>query len=143
MQQIDKINYDTAYVESHLYEAGKSIIRLSVKGIYPSQFACALGTMYTADEHPTLHESMPQNEQHNIKHMELVEGWVRQIDSEVIRRTIHLRMLVSPLNDRHRYSWRKIGAMLKCSHTQAKSNFEVGLSKLAGMLNAGILKAPR
>ncbi len=135
--------YDSDYVEAHLYEAGKSIIRLSVKGIYPSQFASVLGQMYTADEHPTAHERMPQNEPDNIKHMELVERWVRTIDNVMIRRTIYLRMLVSPLNERHRYSWRKIGVMLKCSHTQAKTNFELGLSKLSGMLNSGVIPSAR
>jgi hypothetical protein len=65
-------------------------------------------------------------------------GWITFIpkDRYVLRRVVGARSLVSPLTERHLYSWRRLGEVLGADHKAVQRWHGQGIDILVGAVNA-------
>lgn len=123
------------YIEANLYEAGKAFMRLSAHGTKPHLRASPLFEflVHTVHEAYNYNHPTPPRQYNTTKqtsHMEAWEEFALMIPEGHIRRVVLMRMLVWPENDKHVWSWRKIGKRLKINDKTAKSYWEEGVRKI-------------
>jgi hypothetical protein len=65
-------------------------------------------------------------------------GWITLIPSErlVIRRIVGARSLVSPITERHLYSWRRLGQAVGADHKAVQRWHGQGIDMLVAALEA-------
>jgi hypothetical protein len=123
-------------VVARLEDAGRVLLTLPVRGHsthlrtgHPEVVHGAIEAYgwHTATPRPAL----PSAER--ISKMDEALSWISLIPVTrvALRRVIGRRMLVHPLNDRHLYSWRKIGRELGISHHTAESWHGDGVGMIA------------
>jgi hypothetical protein len=73
-----------------------------------------------------------------ISRMDEALGWITFIpkDRTVLRRIVGARSLVSPLTERHLYSWRRLGEVLGADHKAVQRWHGQGIDILVGAVNA-------
>lgn len=112
---------DATYIVCRMEEAGATLLALPRGGYSPGlrvsrwdvlqQAADAYG-WHTAKARPAVPSSAC------ITRMDEAFEWLTLIPQEryVLRRILGARSLVSPITERHLYSWRKLGALLGADH---------------------------
>jgi hypothetical protein len=65
-------------------------------------------------------------------------GWITMIpkDRYVLRRIVGARSLVSPVTERHLYSWRRLGEVLGADHKAVQRWHGQGIDMLVGAVTA-------
>jgi hypothetical protein len=65
-------------------------------------------------------------------------GWITLIPAEryVLRRIVGARSLVSPVTERHLYSWRRLGEVLGADHKAVQRWHAQGIDMLVGAVSA-------
>jgi hypothetical protein len=79
----------------------------------------------------------------SIDLMDEALGWIALIPSNryMLRRIIGARALVSPVTERHLYSWRRLGSLLGADHKAVKRWHEQGIDIIVRALNQRGAKA--
>jgi hypothetical protein len=137
-----EVEFTAELVIGRLEEAGKTLLSLPGSRCYPANYRIAWPAVvlaaveaygYTAEDLPP-----PAPAARAISDMDEAWRWITLIPLErgrpgsgerwsrhggaILRRVVLMRALVNPRNDRHMWSWRKIGLALGCSH-QAVSDW--------------------
>jgi hypothetical protein len=73
-----------------------------------------------------------------ITRMDEALGWIALIPREryVLRRIVGARSLVSPVTERHLFSWRRLGAVVGADHKAVQRWHVQGIAILVGALTA-------
>lgn len=73
-----------------------------------------------------------------ISRMDQAFGWISLIPDGryILRRIVGARALVSPVTDRHLYSWRRLGTVLGADHKAVQRCHEVGVDIIVAALVA-------
>lgn len=109
------------FVIAALEEAGATLLALPASG-YTTGMRCGWPDVVRSfwetygQEAPPMRAPVPSATR--IAAMEAALAWLRFIpaDRHVLRRIVGLRMLVHPLTERHRHSWRQIARQVGASH---------------------------
>ncbi len=74
-----------------------------------------------------------------IDAMDVVWGWLGLIppDRYVLRRIVGARALVNPANDRHLFSWRRLGGLLGADHKAVQRWHAEGIARIVAGLALG------
>jgi hypothetical protein len=135
--------YDAQLVLARLEEAGRTLLALPSTG-YSTGMRLNVATLVrhmieAEGGEPVLsrvHPPVPSAA--GITRMDEALGWISLIprDRSVLRRIVGARALVSPLTDRHLYSWRRLGTMLGADHKAIQRWHAQGLDTIVSALNA-------
>jgi hypothetical protein len=73
-----------------------------------------------------------------ITRMDEALGWITMIpkDRYVLRRIVGARSLVTPVTERHLYSWRRLGEVLGADHKAVQRWHAQGIDMLVGAVTA-------
>ena len=123
MQRDPMTNIDSAFVIARLEEAGSTLLALPHTG--PS-------TKLRMSRHDVVHSAIeaygwqsvdqrlrpPVPSSAMVTRMDEAMGWITLIplDRYVLRRIVGARSLVGPINGRHLFPWRRLGAVLGADH---------------------------
>ena len=112
----------TAYVQARLEEAGHTLLCLPNTGPSTRLRSSALEIVRAACElelaPPGKRLRPPVPSAAKIAAMDEAWGWLSMIpnDRYVLRRIVGARSLISPLNERYLFTWRRLGALLGADH---------------------------
>jgi hypothetical protein len=133
--------YDTDYVIARLEEAGAAMLALPQRGYSTRLRMTQLDVVADVAEaygwSPVrLRPAVP--DAGKISRMDEAMGWLSYIpeDRHVIRRVVAARSLVDPINGRHLYSWRKLGAVLRSDHKAVQRWHKLGVAEIVRVLAA-------
>jgi len=70
--------------------------------------------------------------------------WVGMIpaNKRLLRRVVLMRALVHPITERHRWSWRRIGRALGCSHEAVRGWHAQGIDIIVAALRGQNIQSP-
>ena len=112
---------DAEYVVYRLEEAGKTLLALPSAGFSPRLRTSAWDVLRSSLEgygwsEARIRPAVPAARQ--ITRMDEALSWIALIprDRYVLRRIVGARALVSPVTERHLYTWRRLGALLGADH---------------------------
>ena len=112
---------DFEYVVARLEEAGAALLALPSSGWTTKLRASSLEIVRTTMENygwsdKQVRPAIPSAAQ--ITRMDEALGWISLIplDRYVLRRIVGARSLVSPVTERHLFTWRRLGALLGADH---------------------------
>ena len=111
---------DAATVIYRLEEAGATLLALPGTGystrLRVSQIDIVQSALEAYPDAGRLRPAVPSASR--ITRMDEALGWISLIprDRYVLRRIVGARSLVSPLTERHLYSWRRLGGVLGADH---------------------------
>jgi hypothetical protein len=132
---------DADYVIYRLEEAGATLLALPGTGWSPRLRTSQLEIVRTALEAygwepPRARPPMPTAQ--HITRMDEALAWIPLIprDRYVLRRIVGARALVSPLTERHLFSWRRLGVLLGADHKAVQRWHGEGVRIIVGALNA-------
>jgi hypothetical protein len=132
---------DADYVVYRLEEAGATLLALPGTGWSPRLRTSQLDIVRTALEAygwepPRARPPAPSAGR--ITRMDEALGWVTLIprDRYVLRRIVGARALVSPLTERHLFSWRRLGVLLGADHKAIQRWHGEGIRIIVAALNA-------
>jgi hypothetical protein len=112
---------DAAYVIYRLEEAGATLLALPRSGFSTALRTSRLDVVQRAAEGYVGSASRvrpPVPSASRITRMDEALSWIPLIPKErtVLRRIVGARSLVSPVTERHLYSWRRVGEMVGADH---------------------------
>jgi hypothetical protein len=132
---------DPEYVVYRLEEAGATLLALPGTGWSPRLRTSQLEIVRTALEAygwepPRARPPVPSSGR--ITRMDEALAWVTLIprDRYVLRRIVGARALVSPLTERHLFSWRRLGVLLGADHKAIQRWHGEGIRIIVAALNA-------
>jgi hypothetical protein len=132
---------DAGLVVYRLEEAGATLLALPGTGYSPRLRLSHLDVVQSALEaygwdKGRLRPAVPSAAR--ITRMDEALGWIALIprDRYVIRRIVGARSLVSPLTERHLYSWRRLGEVLGADHKAVQRWHAQGIDMLVGAVSA-------
>lgn len=127
--------YDAEVVEYRLEEAGRTLLALPSQGCLPAGFrsnwpkeVAASAEAYGYGEDQRIRPAPP--EARYVTRMDEAFRWLSLLPPDRVnhRRIILLRAMVNPVNERHIWSWRKIGKAYGWSHMAVQRWHAEGLS---------------
>ena len=133
---------DSSYVTYRLEEAGATLLalpgtgystRLKVSHLEVVQEACeAFGGNGGGQIRP------PVPSASRITRMDEALGWITLIPREryVLRRIVGARCLVSPVTERHLFSWRRLGGVMGADHKAVQRWHAQGIDMLVAAVGA-------
>ena len=136
---------DSAYITYRLEEAGATLLalpgtgystRLKVSHLNMVQEACeALGAGAGSSSGP-IRPPIPSASR--ITRMDEALGWIALIPREryVLRRIVGARCLVSPVTERHLFSWRRLGGVMGADHKAVQRWHAQGIDMLVAAVGA-------
>ena len=128
--------WTAALLEAELRRAMRALQALRVPGLWPAQYKSGMPDVLRdvedlryADAGEGLRFRPGARE---IARMDLVLSWVLLIPASrpEVRRAVALRSLNHPLSERPVLSWRRIGELLGCHHSQAERWFDKGIAHM-------------
>lgn len=134
--------YDDALVMARLEDAGRTLMALQVPGCRPAGYRSGMPeivrelTEAYGWDGAELRTGPPSSSA--IGRMDQALSWVGLLPADrlAMRRIVLMRMLVNPVSDRHVFSWRRMAAVLRCSHEAVRGWHEVAIGMIVGRLNA-------
>ena len=137
---------DHDFVVYRLEEAGATLLALPNTGhstkLRVSQLAVASGSEEQAvTMTPRLRLPVPSASR--ITRMDEAYGWLQLIPGErhVMRRLVGARSLVSPVTERHLFSWRRLGGLVGADHKAVQRWHGQGVDMIVAALLALKLRA--
>jgi hypothetical protein len=132
---------DAAFVTYRLEEAGATLLALPGTGYSTQMRVSRLEVVASAAEafgHHPGRVRAPIPSASRITRMDEALGWITLIPQEryVIRRIVGARCLVSPMTERHLYSWRRLGAVLGADHKAVQRWHGQGIDMLVAAIAA-------
>lgn len=112
---------DAAFVVQRLEEAGATLLALPSHGYSTAMRTTKLDIVRVAMEaygHDRARLRPPMPDSPRISRMDEALGWITLIplDSYTLRRIVGARALVSPMTQRHLYSWRRLAEAMGADH---------------------------
>ena len=130
---------EASWVTARMEEAGRTLLALPGTGHSTRLRTSSLEIVRTAmaaygTEVGRVRPSVPSAAQ--ITRMDEAFGWLSLIpqDRYVLRRIVGARCLVSPVTDRHLYSWRRLGSLIGADHKAVQRWHAQGVALLVGAL---------
>ncbi len=128
---------DETWLEAQLYESGRTLMALVVKGVRPmGYFSVQLDTLpdvradYSDPAASTRFTPGPRA----ISEMDAVLDWINEAlygaRLTEVRRAVFYRMLTKPRTGRPLYSWRRLGEQLGCNKDTARGRWNDGVKIL-------------
>jgi hypothetical protein len=138
---------DSAFIIYRLEEAGATLLALPGSGYSTRLRVSHLDVLQTAVEAyggETARIKPPVPPAARITRMDEALGWIVFIpkDRYVLRRIVGARSLVSPVTERHLYSWRQLGGVLGADHKAVQRWHAQGIDMLVGAVTALRLRPP-
>lgn len=132
---------DAAFVVYRLEEAGATLLALPNTGHSTRLRTSQLDVVHTALEaygwdRGRVRPAIPSASR--ISRMDEALGWIAHIpnDRYVLRRIVGARSLVSPVTERHLYSWRRLGSVIGADHKAVQRWHAQGIDMLVGAVTA-------
>jgi hypothetical protein len=132
---------DAAFVTYRLEEAGATLLALPATGYSTRLKVSHLEVVHEAREAygweaGRIRPAVPSAAR--ITRMDEALGWIALIPREryVLRRIVGARSLVSPVTERHLFSWRRLGAVVGADHKAVQRWHAQGIAILVGALAA-------
>jgi hypothetical protein len=132
---------DSAFVTYRLEEAGATLLALPASGHSTRLRVSQLDVVHTALEaygwdKGRLRPPVPSAAR--ITRMDEALAWIPLIprDRYVLRRIVGARCLVSPVTERHIYSWRRLGGLLGADHKAVQRWHAQGIDMVLAALLA-------
>ena len=132
---------DAPFVVYRLEEAGATLLSLPGTGYSPRLRVSHLDVLHTALEaygwdRGRIRPPVPPASR--ISRMDEALAWITLIpaDRYVLRRIVGARSLVSPVTERHLYSWRRLGEVLGADHKAVQRWHAQGIDMLVGAVSA-------
>jgi hypothetical protein len=132
---------DASFVTYRLEEAGATLLALPSTGYSTRLRASKLDFVANAaaafdGKGAVLRAPVPSASR--ITRMDEALGWIVLIPQEryVIRRIVGARSLVSPVTERHLYSWRRLGTAVGADHKAVQRWHAQGIDMLVAALGA-------
>ena len=128
---------DAPYVTRRLEEAGKVLMCLRVSGCRPADYKVAwpaiVQEVFTAMDM----EDVPLPEPHSaqVTAMDEAFAWIALVGDIKMRRLIWLRLLVHPISDRYKWTWRALEKIFGLDHQTLKARHGRGIALIATKLN--------
>lgn len=134
--------YDAELVTYRLEEAGTTLLSLPQSGFTTKLRTSSLEIVRSAVEGYGWTEKQvrpPVPSAAKITRMDEALGWVLLIPVEnyVLRRIVGARSLVSPVTERHLFTWRRLGALLGADHKAIQRWHGQGIAMIVSALNRG------
>ncbi len=133
---------DAAFVTYRLEEAGATLLALPSTGFSTRLRTSKLDVMASAAESFGQQASgrvrPPVPSASRITRMDEALGWITLIPQQryVIRRIVGARSLVSPITERHLYSWRRLGQTVGADHKAVQRWHAQGIDMLVAAIGA-------
>jgi hypothetical protein len=132
---------DSAFVTYRLEEAGATLLALPGTGYSTKMRVSQIDVVANAAEaygrNPGfVRPAVPSASR--ITRMDEALGWIMLIPQEryVIRRIVGARSLVSPVTERHLYSWRRLGEAVGADHKAVQRWHAQGIDMLVSAIGA-------
>jgi hypothetical protein len=132
---------DAPFVVYRLEEAGTTLLSLPGTGYSPRLRLSHLDVVNTALEvygggKGRIRPPVPSAGR--ISRMDEALSWITLIpkDRYVLRRIVGARSLVSPITERHLYSWRRLGEVVGADHKAVQRWHAQGIDMLVGAVSA-------
>jgi hypothetical protein len=133
---------DRDYVIYRLEEAGETLLALPATGYTTRLRTSSLDIVRSAIDGPAddtdrkLRPATPSSDR--ITRMDDALAWIPLIprDRYVLRRIVGARSLVSPVTERHLFSWRRLGALLGADHKAIQRWHAQGIDIILAVLMA-------
>ncbi len=132
---------DGPFVIYRLEEAGTTLLALPGGGYSPRLRMAHLDVVHTAAEMygwegGRIRPATPTAER--ISRMDEALGWITLIPKNryVLRRIVGARSLVSPVTERHLYSWRRLGTVLGADHKAVQRWHAQGIDMIVAAVGA-------
>lgn len=132
---------DSAFLVYRLEEAGATLLALPQSGPSTRLRMTRYDVLQEAVEaygweRGRVRPAMPGSAQ--ITRMDEALGWITLIprDRYVLRRVVGARSLVSPVTERHLFSWRRLGELLGADHKAVQRWHAQGIDMLVGAVAA-------
>ncbi|MGC8468938.1 MAG: DUF6362 family protein [Acetobacteraceae bacterium] len=134
--------YDAELVLYRLEEAGATLLALPQSGYSTRLSQTRLLSVRSALESygwQTARLAPPVPSAQRISRMDEALGWIGLIPQAryVLRRIVGARALVSPLTERHLYTWRRLGGLLGADHKAVQRWHAEGIDRIVAALNGG------
>jgi hypothetical protein len=133
---------DAEYVIYRLEEAGRTLLALPSGGFGPRLRVSVWEIVRSSLEGygwsaAQVHPSVPAARL--ITRMDEAMSWIALIprDRYVLRRIVGARALVSPVTERHLYTWRRLGALLGADHKAVQRWYAQGIDMIVTALSSG------
>ncbi len=130
---------DAKQIVSRLEDAGRTLLALPTSGWNPGLRQSSLDIVRTALEGYGWAEARvrpPVPSPSRIDSMDEAWTWIALIpdDRFVLRRIVGARALVSPITDRHVFSWRRLGSILGADHKAVQRWHAEGIATIVAAL---------
>jgi hypothetical protein len=134
--------YDAELVTYRMEEAGTTLLALPPSGFTTKLRMSSLEMVRSAAEGYAWTEKQvrpPVPSAAKITRMDEALSWVLLIPVEnyVLRRIVGARSLVSPITERHLFTWRRLGALLGADHKAIQRWHGQGIAIIVAALNRG------
>jgi hypothetical protein len=137
----DPDHVDSAFVIYRLEEAGATLLALPGSGYSPRLRLSHLDVVQSAVEGfaaqtGRIRPAMPSAA--SISRMDEALGWISLIpkDRYVLRRIVGARAMVSPVTERHLFSWRRLAAVLGADHKAVQRWHGQGVDMIVAAVGA-------
>ena len=137
------IQVDAAFVTARLEEAGATLLALPSTGYSTRLKVSHLDVVRevfeaSADGGGRIRPPVPSAAQ--ISRMDEALGWIVLIPRErtVLRRIVGARSLVSPVTERHLFSWRRLGGVVGADHKAVQRWHAQGIEMIVAAVLAGL-----
>ena len=132
---------DAAFVTYRLEEAGATLLALPGTGYSTKMRVSQIDVVADAAEAYGQGPGFvrpPVPSASRITRMDEALGWIMLIPQErvVIRRIVGARSLVSPVTERHLYSWRRLGQAVGADHKAVQRWHAQGIDMLVASIGA-------
>ncbi len=132
---------DAAFVTYRLEEAGATLLALPGTGYSTKMRVTQIDVVANAAEAYGRHKGFVRPaipSASRITRMDEALGWIMLIPQEryVIRRIVGSRSLVSPVTERHLYSWRRLGEAVGADHKAVQRWHAQGIDMLVATVGA-------
>ncbi len=140
--QAEPVRVDAAFVTYRLEEAGATLLALPNTGFSTRLRTSKLDVMASAAERfgqdAAARVRPPVPSASRITRMDEALGWIILIPQEryVIRRIVGARCLVSPITERHLFSWRRLGQTVGADHKAVQRWHAQGIDMLVAAIGA-------
>ena len=133
-------NIDAAFVTYRLEEAGATLLALPGTGYSTRLKASHLAVIQDACQSYASEGRIkpPIPSAARITRMDEALGWIALIpqDRYVLRRIVGARSLVSPVTERHLFSWRRLGTVMGADHKAVQRWHAQGIDLLVAVLGS-------
>ena len=138
-EHLQEIRIDAAFVIYRLEEAGSTLLALPGTGYSTRLRAARLDVLAEeAESAAPARLRAPVPSASRITRMDEAMRWISLIpqDRVVIRRIVGARCLVSPITERHLYSWRRLGKLVGADHKAVQRWHAQGIDMLVAAVGA-------